>query len=409
MREAPAVFGPRRQLPRWGAMVLAAAVLSLNACSSSAAAPPREPSGQPAMSKGEPYTDLLLPTLQASVTDGAIGVAVDAPVTVSAGEGVLGTVRLTNEEGKQVAGILSRDGLTWSTVEPLGYSKHYTLEAEAIGLSGGINSQMSFQTSSPQNLTMPYVVPNDGAVVGIGQPVAIRFDEDIPNRLAAQEAITVRTSPPVEGAFYWLSSREVRWRPAEYWTPGTKVEVAVNAYGVDLGDGLFGQEDTVTRFSIGDVVIATADDNTKTLTVRRNGEVVRTMPLSMGKDSTPTDNGAYIVGDRYAHLIMDSSTYGVPVYSPEGYRLEVDWATQMSYSGIYIHSAPWSVGSQGYFNVSHGCLNVSPANAKWFYDNTKRGDIVEVVNTVGSTLPGIDGLGDWNIPWEQWQAGNART
>jgi lipoprotein-anchoring transpeptidase ErfK/SrfK len=143
------------------------------------------------------------------------------------------------------------------------------------------------------------------------------------------------------------------------------------------------------------------------MTVRRNGEVVKTMPISMGKNSTPTDNGAYIIGDRYAHLIMDSSTYGVPVNSPNGYRLEVDWATQMSYSGIYVHSAPWSVGSQGYSNVSHGCLNVSPSNAVWFYDNTKRGDIVEVVNTVGPTLSGADGLGDWNIPWEQWQAGNA--
>ena len=106
---------------------------------------------------------------------------------------------------------------------------------------------------------------------------------------------------------------------------------------------------------------------------------------------------------------MDSSTYGVPSNSPNGYRTEVDFATQMSYSGIYVHAAPWSVGSQGYSNVSHGCLNVSTANALWFYNNTKRGDIVEVRNTVGSTLPGVDGLGDWNIPWEQWQVGNSKT
>ena len=87
------------------------------------------------------------------------------------------------------------------------------------------------------------------------------------------------------------------------------------------------------------------------------------MPISMGKNSTPTPNGIYTIGDRYQQLIMDSSTYGVPSNSPEGYRLEVDWATQMSYSGIYVHSAPWSVGSQGSDNVSHGCLNVSPENA----------------------------------------------
>jgi lipoprotein-anchoring transpeptidase ErfK/SrfK len=225
--------------------------------------------------------------------------------------------------------------------------------------------------------------------------------------LAAQKAIKITTNPPVEGAFYWLNNREVRWRPAQYWKPGTAVDVAVNTYGVDLGDGLFGQENVTTHFTIGDEVIATADDNTKIVTVRRNGEVIKTMPTSMGKNSTPTDNGVYLVGDRFTHIIMDSSTYGVPANSPNGYRLDVDWATQISYSGIFVHSAPWSVGSQGYTNTSHGCLNVSPSNAVWFYDNTKRGDIVEVLNTVGSTLPGTDGLGDWNIPWEQWKAGNA--
>jgi lipoprotein-anchoring transpeptidase ErfK/SrfK len=243
--------------------------------------------------------------------------------------------------------------------------------------------------------------------VGIGQPIAIRFDENIPDRVAAQRAINVTTNPPAEGAFYWLNDREVRWRPQHYWKPGTTVEVLVKTYGVDLGDGLFGQEDVRTRFTVGDEVIATADDATKTMTVRVNGEVVKTMPISMGKDSTPTNNGSYIVGDRYRNLIMDSSTYGVPVNSPNGYRLEVEYATQMSYSGIYVHAAPWSVGSQGYSNVSHGCLNVSTSNAQWFYNNTKRGDIVEVVNTVGSVLPGTDGLGDWNVPWEQWRAGNA--
>ncbi len=185
----------------------------------------------------------------------------------------------------------------------------------------------------------------------------------------------------------------------DYWKPGTEIDVEVNTYGVDLGDGLFGQENLTSHFTIGDEVIATADDNTKTLTIRQNGEVIKTMPISMGKNSTPTSNGVYIIGDRFSHMIMDSSTYGVPSNSPNGYRTEVDWATQMSYSGIYVHSAPWSVGSQGYSNVSHGCLNVSPGNAQWFFNNTKRGDIVEVRNTVGSTLSGTEGLGDWNIPW----------
>ena len=359
--------------------------------------------------KGTPYADLLIPKLTASVKDGAVGVAVDQPVTVSAEDGVLGAVTMTNAAGEQVAGRLSPDGLTWSTTEPLGYNKRYTIDARSVGLGGQTNRQMKFETHSPANLTMPYLLPGDGETVGIGQPVAIRFDENIPDRVAAERAIKVTTDPPVEGAFYWLNNREVRWRPKNYWKPGTTVEVKVNTYGVDLGDGLFGQDNVSTRFTIGDAVIATADDDTKVLTVRVNGEIVKTMPISMGKNSTPTNNGTYIIGDRFSHLVMDSSTYGVPVNSPNGYRTEVDFATQMSYSGIYVHAAPWSVGSQGYDNVSHGCLNVSTGNAQWFFNNTKRGDIVEVINTVGSTLPGTDGLGDWNIPWEQWRAGNAAT
>ncbi|MBS1696087.1 MAG: L,D-transpeptidase family protein [Actinobacteria bacterium] len=404
MWQVRSVARPRRNQSRWAALALVpAAVLALSACSANSASP------QPAViaDKGTPFGDLLVPKLTASVTDGAVGVAVAAPVTVSAEDGVLGAVTMVDEDGAPVAGELSKDGLTWSTTDPLGYNERYTLNAQSLGLGGVTTRQMTFQTHSPDNLTMPYVVPSEGEVVGIGQPVAIRFDESIPNRLAAQKAITITTEPPVEGAFYWLSNREVRWRPAEYWKPGTKVEVEINTYGVDLGDGLFGQDNVTTHFTIGDAVVTTVDDNTKTLTVKRNGEVIKTMPVSMGKNSTPTNVGTYIVGDRRSEMVMDSSTYGVPVNSPNGYRTEVEWATQISYSGIYVHAAPWSVGSQGYSNVSHGCINVSTSNGRWFYDNSKRGDIVEVVNTVGSTLPGTDGLGDWNIPWEQWKAGNA--
>jgi lipoprotein-anchoring transpeptidase ErfK/SrfK len=375
------------------------------ACSSSPSAAPVKA----ILDKGTPYGDLMVPKLTASVTDGAVGVTVDAPVTVSVADGVLGSVTMVNDSGKTIDGQLSPDGLHWATSQQLGYNRRYTLSVKALGLGGAATRQMTFATSSPAHLTMPYVRPADGEVVGIGEPVAIRFDENIANRMAAQKAIVITTNPPVEGAFYWLNNREVRWRPEHFWKPGTAIDVAINTYGVDLGDGMFGEDNVKTHFSVGDEVISTADDTTKMVTVRVNGEVVKTMPTSMGKDSTPTANGFYIVGGRYKHIIMDSSTYGVPVNSPNGYRTDVDWATQISYSGVFVHSAPWSVGAQGHTNTSHGCLNVSPSNAEWFYDHSKSGDIVEVINTVGSTLSGTEGLGDWNIPWPQWKAGNANT
>ena len=359
--------------------------------------------------KGTPYSDLLIPKLTASVTDGAVGVLVDQPITLAVQGGVLGSVAMVDDAGEPVAGDLSPDGLSWSATDPLDYNKRYAITAKALGLGGVSTRTLKFASHSPANLTMPYLMPNDGDVVGVGQAIAVRFDENIPDRLAAQKAITVTTEPPVEGAFYWLSNREVRWRPQDFWEPGTTVNVTVKTFGVDLGGGLYGQQDRTAAFSIGDSLIGTADDSTKTLTMRRNGAVIKTIPISMGKDATPTNNGVYTIGDRYQHLIMDSATYGVPSNSPKGYRIEVDWATQMSYSGIYVHSAPWSVGAQGSTNTSHGCLNVSPDNAQWFYNNTRRGDVIEVRNTVGSVLSGTEGLGDWNIPWEQWKAGNARA
>ncbi|TXG91596.1 hypothetical protein DW322_17065 [Rhodococcus rhodnii] len=357
-----------------------------------------------------PVTELIKPVVTPSAADGAVGVSPAQPVTVEVAGGTLETVTMVNTATNHVvAGELAPDRATWTTTEPLGYNNQYRIDSAANGLGGKTLSSTGFATSSPGNLTQAYVLPSENAVVGIGQPVAIQFDENIPDRQAAQDAITITTNPPVEGAFYWVNNREVRWRPQNYWAPGTAVNVDVKTYGVDLGDGLFGQRDVHSNFTIGDAIVATADDNTKQVTFERNGEVIMTMPTSMGKDDTPTPNGVYIIGDRFDHMVMDSSTYGVAVDSADGYRTPVDWATRMSYSGIFFHSAPWSVGQQGYSNTSHGCLNLSPANAKWVFDNTKRGDIVVVKNTVGPTLPGTDGLGDWNIPWETWKAGNAVT
>ncbi len=381
-----------------------AATIVLSGCGSST-----DDTSEVAPIDSNPIAALLQPKVTSNVADAAVGISPADPVIVDVADGKLSGVTMLNPEGEAVSGALSPDGRTWTNTEPLGYDREYRVEANAYGLGGATTTVTSFTTSQPGNYTKPYVMPYEGAVVGIGQPVAVQFDENITDKVAAQNAIAVTTSPPVEGAFYWVNDREVRWRPQNYWASGTRVDVDVKVYGRDLGDGMFGQEDASTLFTIGDAVAATADDATKQVTFNVNGEDVITMPVSMGKDSTPTDNGVYIIGDRFDHLVMDSSTYGVPVNSSSGYRTPVDWATRMSYSGIFFHSAPWSVGQQGSTNVSHGCLNLSPANAKWVYDNTKRGDIVVVKNTLGDTLSGLDGLGDWNIPWTEWKAGNATS
>lgn len=346
---------------------------------------------------------LLAPVV--SVDDDAENVNPAEPVIVkSMGEG-LDEVTMTNEEGYEVESELSADGRTWTTAETLGYNRTYTIKASD---KNGESTTTVFSAITPSSTTSVALSPLADSVVGVGQTIGFRFGTPVGDREAAEAALTVETSPHVDGAFYWLNEYEVRWRPEEYWAPGTSVTVEANIYGEKLGDGLWGETNNATNFTIGDRVEAVADDATKTMSVYKNGELLRTMPVSFGRDTAEfaTPNGTYIIGDRNESMIMDSTTFGLG-YEEGGYRTSVQYATQMSYSGIYVHAAPWSVGSQGNTNVSHGCINVSTENAQWFQETVKRGDIVTVKNTVGSTLSGTDGLGDWNIPWSEWSAGNA--
>lgn len=241
---------------------------------------------------------------------------------------------------------------------------------------------------SEPNFATPRITPSENAVVGVAQPIIIDFPQPVADHAAAERAIRVTNDKSVPGAFHWFGDSEVRWRPENLWPGHTQVTVEAG--------------DAVRHFTIGDAIIATADDATKTITVTRDGEVVRTMPTSMGKPGHYTPNGIYTVGERFETMIMDSSTYGVPVDSPEGYRLEVHYATRMSNGGIFLHAAPWSLGAQGNTDTSHGCLNVSTPDAKWFYDNAQPGDAVIVVNSPGGHLDGRDGLTDFSMPWGAW-------
>ncbi|MFW0787368.1 Ig-like domain-containing protein [Gordonia sp. CPCC 206044] len=338
--------------------------------------------------------------------DKAVGVMPGAPITVTAHDGNLSSVVVSGPDGK-VSGKTSADGTRWVSDQALDFGADYTLTAAARGVDGNGARKIGFTTASADSLADASTVTADGETVGVGQPVAINFDTPVVNKRNAQNAIKVTTDPPVDGAFYWINDSMVRWRPEHFWKPGTKVHMSAKMTGIDLGDGVFGDNNVDSDFTVGRSLVAVADDNTHQIKVSIDGKVVRTMPTSMGKDSSPTNNGTYIVAERDPSVVMDSSTYGVPVNSPEGYKEVVYDATRMSFSGIYLHSAPWSLGDQGYDDVSNGCLNVSPENAEWFLKTALRGDIVIAKNTVGPPLPGDDGLGDWNVPWAVWKKGNA--
>jgi lipoprotein-anchoring transpeptidase ErfK/SrfK len=228
----------------------------------------------------------------------------------------------------------------------------------------------------------PSFNPVNGSTVGVAQPIIINFQRPIADAGMAEQAVHISSEPPVSGRFYWLTPTQLRWRPNNFWPAHTNVHI--DAAG------------TMSDFHIGDTLVATADDATHQMTVTRNGAVVKTIPMSMGMAAGghQTPNGTYYVLDKKATVVMDSSTYGVPVNSTYGYKVTVEDAVRFDNSGDYVHSAPWSVDDQGKRNVSHGCINISPSNAKWFYDNFGTGDPIVVKNSTGSYSK-TDGSNDW--------------
>ncbi len=346
------------------------------------------------------------------------------PVSVTAASGTLTDVRMVNDAGKAIAGVMTPDHAVWHPVEPLGYGRTYTLTVTSRGSGGVAASQVSeFATLVPPNQTkVSFTSPSeatlrDGGTYGVGMIVVAHFDEPIEDRARAEQQLSVNTSPPVAGAWRWVDDQTAHWRPEHYYRPHTAITAEAKIYGVDLGRGIFGQEDTKVSFTIGDSHLSVADDKTKTVSVSDNGRVVRTMPTSMGMGGTQdvdghtlsfwTPPGVYTVLDKGDPVVMDSSTFGLPKNSRLGYRETIRYATRISTDGIYLHQLDATVWAQGNTDTSHGCLNLNGDNAKWFYDFSVPGDVVEVRNTGGPPLKVSQG-GDWTVPWDQWRNGSAR-
>jgi len=255
--------------------------------------------------------------------------------------------------------------------------------AAAAAAAGPVKGQNPLPFTGDPVFAPPAFNPVNGAMVGVAKPIIINFARPIANRPLAEQAIHISSVPPVPGAFYWLTDTQVRWRPYSFWPAGTVVNI--DASGAK------------SSFRVGDALVATADNATHQMTITRNGKVEQTFPMSMGKPGHDTPNGTYYVLEKFPDIVMDSATYGVPSTSPDGYKVHVKLAVRIDNQGNFVHSAPWSVGDQGKRNVSHGCINLSPTNAKWFYDNFGSGDPIIVKNSVG-TYNKPDGADDW-----QWQ------
>ncbi|GGO73150.1 hypothetical protein GCM10012289_42870 [Nonomuraea cavernae] len=352
----------------------------------------------------------MAPDASATVlpADRSKDVPTDQAVVVTAHSGTLKNVRVTGT-GKEggLPGVMSADGTRWRSTRTARPGVTYTVTSVAVNADGKEKqSATTFSTVKATKLfDIAQITPNKddtGLTVGVGMPIMIAFDQPITDRVSIERNLVVYSSQPVKGAWHWFDDKHVDFRPAEYWPAHTKVRVEASLAGVRGGTGLYGKRDVKVDFKIGRSQITKGSINDHVLVVKRDGRVIRRMPMSAGQGGAwkyHTTSGVHLAMSREPVTVMTSP--GIGPGSAGYYQLTVYNTVRISNSGEYVHSAPWSVGSQGNSNVSHGCVNVSPENAAWFIKNTLIGDPIIITGSPRPLEP-TNGWGHWQEDWKQW-------
>lgn len=337
--------------------------------------------------------------VQISPASGALDVRLDTPVRVEVSGGELVKVEVTTPDGP-AAGALH--GAEFRPLDGLRFATSYQLTATVRDRNGQVSVHTSaFATMAEADTTEAWLTPETGEVAGIGRPIMLGFRHDVPpeDRAAVLSRLSVVTSPPVAGAWRWISDSDVHWRPLEFWPAHTQVKVNADLGGLSVG-GRWLTDSLSTQFNIGDAQRIVIDAAAHTAVAYLNGVAVRTMPISAGREEYPTASGINLVMEKYDDFEMDSSSVGI--YGANAYRLWVEDAQRLTNSGTFIHAAPWN-GSLGAANLSHGCINASLEDAQWMMDFTRIGDPVEIVNTP-ERLSYMNGWGHWNLSAQEWLA-----
>jgi len=396
----------QRSLLRRGAAIGAATVLAvgvLSACQSSGDGQGEGGHRAGTASASEEPTPFRVAT---NVRD-TEATAVDHGVRVRARTGDLRSVRVTSPEGA-LPGKL-RKGV-WHATGRLEPGLTYTVTSVGADSAGTRQRRVTrFHTAdlTLDQQTYASIAPLDGETVGVGMPVIVSFDVPVTDKAAFERRMTVTSTPAQKGTWHWISDYEAHWRPREYWQAGTDVHVDVDVNSVAAGNGVFGQESRSIDFHIGDAVVSKINVDTHRMEVYVNGGLARSMPISAGKAGWETRSGTKVVIEKFREKRMDATTIGVDKDDPEYYNIEdVEYALRVTYSGEFLHAAPWSVGSQGSANVSHGCVGMSTADAAWLYNLTKRGDVVEVTGS-DRWMTLTNGYGDWNESFAEYRQGSA--
>jgi lipoprotein-anchoring transpeptidase ErfK/SrfK len=346
--------------------------------------------------------------VRTNVPKGATAVPVDRRLSVTAESGTLDAVNVTSKSGP-VPGKMSADKKTWIAGALLEPATAYTVRSQA-SIEGGksVTRVTHFRTAALtlDQQTYPSIAPLAGQTVGVGMPVIVRFDVPVTNRVSIERNLHVVSEPAQKGSWHWISSTEVHWRPAKYWKAGTKVTVNADINSVPAGNGIFGQLDRSVSFNIGDAHVYKVNTVTDQMRVLSNGKLLRTIPITTGQQPAyTTRSGTKVIIEKFPSKDMNSETVGIT--GADAYNIHgVQWAMRVTYSGEFVHAAPWSVADQGHANVSHGCTGMSTANADWLYHMTNVGDVVEYTGT-NKPMTLTNGYGDWNESFSVYKQGSA--
>ncbi|MGX6602312.1 Ig-like domain-containing protein [Micromonosporaceae bacterium Da 78-11] len=362
----------------------------------SSAAPSETPSPEPTLSTVAVVSPAADATDVVAITD--VKYTSEDPENTS--------VAVTAPDGSEVKGTLDKDDKVWKPESALKWDTKYTVTVKGTESEGkGDTTTSAFTTmAKPSKQVRVTSFLGDNQTVGVGMPLIVKFSRAIPTKYRGEveRRMTVTATPAQEGTWHWTSPTEVHYRPKVFWKAYSKVFYKVQLAGVPLGDDYYGRSDLTVDFKVGRSFVMTVSNKTKKMTVKQDGKVVNTIPVSLGKAATPSSSGTMVVIEKKRHTVFDT----MEELGPEkGYRTEIDFAQRITWSGQFIHAAPWSEGKQGKVNVSHGCVNVSEAMGAWLFSRTLMGDPITVTGTEEKLKNG-NGWTDWNVSYDEYKKGS---
>ncbi|HWF79770.1 MAG TPA: Ig-like domain-containing protein [Streptosporangiaceae bacterium] len=303
-------------------------------------------------------------------------------ITVTATKGKIKSVAVT---GDPVTGSLNAVGTAWHSKWTLPVDAKLTVTATAVDSAGHpVKETSTFTTLNPAATFTTMIFEGYQQTYGVGMPILLEFSHPITNKVAVERSLQITSSKRVAGAWYWDTDTTLAFRPRQYWPANTTVSFVGHLNGVEGAPGVFGMHTLTQQFHIGQSLIVVASTTKHQMKLYRGGKLFRDWPISSGRPGDNTPNGTYLTIEKGNPVLMKGP----------GYALEVPWSVRFTWSGDYLHDAYWSVNQQGFTNVSHGCVNMAPADAEFYYKMARPGDPV--------TITGSPRGGKWDNGWTYW-------